>query len=76
MTWVVIVVFLLLWVPELPGLVRGRLWREMAAFAVLWAAGLTLALLVHYGAQLDQLTQLLRAVFEPIGQRIVVPPPQ
>lgn len=75
MTWVLVLVFLALWVPELPGLVRGRHWPELAAFAVLWAMGLTLALLINYGVPVDQVTQLLRSLFEPIGQRLVVPPP-
>ncbi|HEY8417848.1 MAG TPA: hypothetical protein VIK93_07425 [Limnochordales bacterium] len=75
MTWVLILVFLAIWVPDLPGLVRGRHWPELAAFAVLWVLGLTLALLVSYSVPVDHVTQFLRGVFEPIGQRLVVAPP-
>lgn len=75
MTWVVILVFASIWIPDLPGLLKHRQWAELAAFAALWAAGLTLALLVNYGVDVDQVTKLLRAVFEPIGQSLIQLPP-
>ena len=75
MTWVLILVFLALLIPDLPGLVKRRQWAELTAFFLLWAAGFALSLLVHYGVPFHQVNTLLRAVFEPIGQFFIQPPP-
>jgi len=76
MQWMVVLVFVAMWVPELPGMLRRRQWRELAAFAALWAVGLTLAVLIVLDIPINQVTKLLRAVFEPIGQRLIIPPPE
>lgn len=73
-SWIPVFVFLLLWLLELPGLVRRRHGGEIAAFTLLWAAGLTVSLIISYGGQVDQVTQLLRSVFEPIGKMVIKPP--
>lgn len=44
MTALVLVGFLAVAALEVPGLVRRRYWRELAAFGVLWTAGLALSL--------------------------------
>lgn len=75
MTWVVILVFAALWIPDLPAMLRRQQWPELVAFAALWAVGLTLALLVNYGVDVNQVTQLLRAFFEPIGKLLIQQPP-
>ena len=74
-SFLVVAAFLLLLVPELPGLARRRDAGEIAAFAFLWAAGLTLSLLIAADVPIDGLTKLLRSVFEPIGKLVIKPPP-
>lgn len=75
MTFLVLLVFGALLIPDLPGLVRRRQWAELAAYGTLWTAGLILSLLIAYDVPVNQLTRLLRAVFEPIGTAIIKPPP-
>lgn len=74
MTWVIVMVFAVMWAVELPGLLHRRQKAELATFAALWVVGLTLALLVHYGVHIDLVTKALRSVFEPIGLRLIQPP--
>jgi len=64
----IILLFLVMWIPDLPGMLKQKQWPELAAFAALWAAGLTLALLLNYGVPVNAVTKALRAVFEPIGR--------
>jgi len=72
---VIVLWFLLLWLPELPGFLHRRNVREIALFSVLWAAGLGLWLAVNSGVPTDQVTKALRAIFEPIGMTLIKPPP-
>lgn len=74
-SFLVAAVFLLLALPELPGLRHRRDPAEIAAFAFLWAAGLTLSLLIAAHVPMDGVTKLLRAVFEPLGRMLIQPPP-
>ncbi len=67
--------FLLLWLPEIPGMLHHKQTRIIVAFACVWALALTLALLVLYGVDVNQVTLLLRGIFEPIGRIVIVPPP-
>ena len=71
----IVATFLLLLLPELPGLARRKDAGEIAAFAALWAAGLTLSLLIAADVPIDGVTKLLRSVFEPIGKLVIKPPP-
>jgi len=75
MGWLVLLIFLLMWIPELPGLLRRRQWPELAAFGFLWAAGLALSLLIAADVPVNQLNKLLRGIFEPIGRMVITKPP-
>lgn len=74
-SFLVVFVFLLLWLPELPALAKRRSAKEIAAFALVWAAGLTLSLLISSDVEIDGLTKLLRSLFEPLGRLLIKPPP-
>lgn len=74
MPWVVVVLFLVLWVPELPGFAHRKDWREILAFFVLWAIGLALSLLLTYGVKIDSVTRLQRQLLDPLGELIMTQP--
>ncbi len=44
---------------QIPGLVRKEWWRELTAFLVLWAAGLTLSILMAAGVKLPPVTMII-----------------
>lgn len=67
--------FVMVALPELPGLIRRRDAREIAAFTFLWAAGLVISLLIASSVPVDGVTNLLRSVFEPLGKLVIKPPP-
>ena len=75
MTLFLIVGFALIWLPDLPGMMRRKHAGEIMVFALLWAVGLTLSLLILYDVKVDYITLALRAIFEPIGKAIIKPPP-
>ena len=70
----VLLLFALMLVPEVPRLVQRRQWPELAAFVTLWAAGLALSLLIAFDVNISHLNKFLRSVFEPIGKMFLVPP--
>lgn len=74
MLFVILLVFLLMWAVELPAMLHRRDRGEIAAFAVLWALGLTLSLLLQYGVPLDGVTLFLRRLFDPLGRAMVSSP--
>lgn len=61
-------VFSLMWLFELPGMIRRRLTGEIVTFGVLWTLGLIVGILVVYDVPTDQISQMLRAVFEPVAK--------
>jgi len=70
----VLLLFALMLVPEVPRLVQRRQWPELAAFMALWAAGLALSLLITFDVDVGHLNRFLRSLFEPIGKMFLVPP--
>jgi len=68
--------FALILVPEVPRMVQRRQWPELIAFMALWAAGLTLSVLIALDVYVGQITEFLRGVFEPIGEMLIGPPPE
>ena len=76
MTLAIVLALLLVWLPELPGMLHRKNPREIVLFAVLWAAGLALWIAVNAGVPTNQITQALRAIFEPIGRALIVPATQ
>lgn len=75
MVWLVVFLFGLMWLAELPGMLQKRQWSELAAFAVIWAAGVTLTILIGFEVPVDGVNKLLRGIFEPLGKLVIVPPP-
>lgn len=75
MNALIVLLFLLIIIAELPGMLHRRHVREIVLFAALWAVGLTLTLIISNGGDTDQITKLLRGIFEPIGKLVIVPPP-
>lgn len=55
---------------EVPKLIRGQMWPELAAHLVLLVLGLALAIALTLHLQVPNLTDTMRAVFDPLGQLI------
>lgn len=66
--------FSLMWV-EIPVMRRRNQTGELVAFSVIWLLGLVLGLMVVAGVPTNQVTELLRHIFEPIAKTFLKPPP-
>lgn len=51
---------------EVPGLVKKKMWRELAAFAVYLAIGMGLSIPQTLGVKLPNPTRAIEALFKPI----------
>lgn len=52
---------------EVPGLVRKRMWGELAAFAVLLAVGMVFSVAQVLNLPLPNPTRFIDALFEPVA---------
>ncbi|MCL6635747.1 MAG: hypothetical protein K6T29_08285 [Peptococcaceae bacterium] len=59
--------FLLIAVLEVPGLLKKRAWRELAAFSFYLALGLALALPQVLGFEIPSPNILIEAMVEPVA---------
>lgn len=68
MVYLLTLIFLTIIALEVPGLVKKKMWRELAAFSVL----LVLGMIYSYGQVLNlplpNPTRGIEAVFKPLGQ--------
>lgn len=55
----VLIGFTILALWQIPGLVRKRWWRELICFAVLWAIGLVLSLMISMGTTLPPISTII-----------------
>ena len=53
---------------EVPGLIRKKLWRELAAFSVLLVVGMIYSYGLVLNLPLPNPTKGIMAVFKPVGQ--------
>lgn len=61
-----IVLFIGIILFEAPGLVKKKMWRELAAFAVYLAIGMGLSIPQALGVKLPNPTRAIEALFKPI----------
>lgn len=67
---ILVLAFLGMALLEVPGLLRRRLWRELAAFATLLAIGFTLSFLQVLGVRIPSPNEGIESLIKAIGQAI------
>ena len=53
---------------EAPGLVKKKMWRELAAFSVYLSVGMALSIPQVLGVKLPNPTKAIEALFKPISE--------
>lgn len=72
---IVLVMFafvLIIWL-EAPGLVKKKMWRELAAFSVFLAIGMVLTIPQIYGIRPFNPNESIEAMFKPIAEWLKEP---
>ncbi|MGE5554215.1 MAG: hypothetical protein ACM3XZ_09935 [Betaproteobacteria bacterium] len=64
----VAITFGLMAVSEVPGLIRSRLWGELAVFSFFWLWGLAMALVLAAGGQIPNPNQAVEAAVTGVGR--------
>jgi NADH:ubiquinone oxidoreductase subunit 6 (subunit J) len=64
----VVIVFGLMAVSEAPGLIRRRLWGELAVFTFFWLLGLAMVLVLAAGGQIPNPNRAIEAAVEGAGK--------
>lgn len=65
--------FLLIIAIEVPGLVKKRMWRELAAFAVILGVGMSLSILQILGVELPSPITFIEAIYKPFAEWLKPP---
>lgn len=53
---------------EAPGLVKKKMWRELAAFSVYLSIGMALSIPQVLGVKLPNPTRAIEAIFKPVAE--------
>lgn len=53
---------------EVPGLVKKKMWRELAAYSVYMTVGMVLCILVVLGIEVPNPAKPLEALFKPLTE--------
>jgi hypothetical protein len=64
--FLVIIAYILIGLFEVPGLIRGKYWRDLAAFSVFLLSSLILSLLMATGVKLPLIVPMLYKAFTPL----------
>lgn len=62
-----IIVFIGIILFEVPGLVKKKMWRELAAFSVYLSIGMALSIPQVLGVELPNPTKAIEALFKPLS---------
>lgn len=65
-----IAIFILIILFEVPGLIKKKLWRELAAFSVLLAIGFVLSLLQVIGVKLPSPNEGITSLVETVSKML------
>jgi len=65
--------FLLIIAIEVPGLVKKRMWRELAAFAVILWVGMSLSILQILGVELPSPITFIEGFYKPLAEWLKPP---
>ncbi|MEW6273706.1 MAG: hypothetical protein AB1556_01115 [Bacillota bacterium] len=65
--------FLFIIAIEVPGLVKKRMWRELAAFAVILWVGMSLSILQILGVELPSPITFIEAFYKPLAEWLKPP---
>jgi len=68
MVFLLVVTFGAIALYEVPGLVREKLWRELAAFTSVWLVAFSLSLLLMLGVKLPSPTEGIEYVIKQAAQ--------
>jgi hypothetical protein len=66
----VIIAYFLVGLFEVPGLIRGKYWRDLAAYTVFLLSAFTLSLLMAAGVKLPLIDPILYKIFTPLLTRL------
>ncbi|WP_258359151.1 hypothetical protein [Moorella sulfitireducens (nom. illeg.)] len=72
--FILVVVYTIIFILDVPPLVRRRAWRELLAFAVLSLMGLALGVPWSLGHKIFFPSEALIKLFEPLAMFVLGPP--
>lgn len=53
---------------EVPGLIKNKMWRELAAFSLYLSIGMALSIPQALGVELPNPTKTIEALFKPLSE--------